>query len=139
MKPTDGVIKIKPPQAPKLDDQPLGNIDNKGLGDGMNLLEAIYKLFTTKEPVGFCTIKKYRDVLNLEIRRPNLFKILLIPFVILDWLQSLVVLVSLFAVLFLLVFTLAKFVGFTDWIDLRVSSPTKVEYAIPKDINVHLK
>lgn len=134
-------VVIKPPKEtePSLkDDTPLTNGNGSNLSDGINLLEAIYALFTSREPVGFCTLKKYRNVLNLELNHPWLFRIISVPFIILDWIQSLVVLGALIIVLSLIIFALAKLVGFTDWYENRIES-NRFQYAIPKDINVYLK
>lgn len=132
---------VKPPKEtePSLkEDKPLTNGNGSNLNDGMTLLEAIYALFTTRDPVGFCTLKKYRNVLNLELNHPWLFRIISIPFIILDWIQSFVVLIALIAVLLLIVFALAKLVGFTDWYENRIERNTP-QYIIPNDINLYMK
>lgn len=99
------------------EDKPLSAINGNSTNDTVNILEAIINIFSTKDPVGFCTISKYRKVLNLSIDHTWLFRFISIPFFILDLIQSFFVVSAIVAILFLIIFSLAKFVGFTDWID----------------------
>lgn len=134
MNPSNNPIVKEPREIePKLqDDAPLAK-NGENINDGVKLLDAIYRLFTTREPVGFCTIKKYRNYLDLELKHPWLFKIVLIPFLLLDFIQSVVILIALLLVLFLIIFALAKLVGFTDWYENLIQKQTQVQYVIQRE------
>lgn len=73
-------------------DAPINNTNINGsvngLSDGINILDAIINIFTTRDTIGFCTIKNYKKAFNLDLNNPRLFKWMIVPFIILDFIQS---------------------------------------------------
>lgn len=134
---------VKPPLEPDpKDDAPLNKYNNDNTSNGIDILTTIYSFFTKNEPVGFCTIKNYEKLLNLELNQPWLYRIALVPFLILDWVQSFIVVACISLILFLVVFASAKLVGFTDWIDTHFETKqkvVKVELVIPNLQNMGFK
>lgn len=112
---------VKPPKNPEPEtDKPLIETGNgNGLNDGMKFFSAIYRLIVENKPVAFYTISRYKKHLDLQKGNPWLFRLVLIPFLILDWIQAFLSMIAIVLILALLVFALAKLVGFTDWIDLH--------------------